>query len=107
MVVAGELKRKVVLKQPTESRNTEGGKETTYTSLPQVRAKIERTNLRLMEVAPVLLNTDTVTIRYSDAVKDVNINWLVNYDSKDHVIHQRNYLGLEEKEWIELIVKNG
>ena len=102
MISAGDLDRKVVFKVPTKSR-VNGEKVTTFSSLPGIRASIEQTNQRrALEVAPLLLDTDKVTVRYSSLTSEVNKDWLVNYDSKDHVIHAIQFIN---RQFIELVVK--
>ena len=107
VINAGELNRQVVFKLPTSTRNSEGSKENAYAALPAVKAKIEQTNQqRALEVAPVLVGTDKIYVRYSSLTKDVTKDWLVNYDSKDHVIHTIEFEGLQNKQFIKLIVKS-
>jgi head-tail adaptor len=87
---AGELNKKVHFKKPTQTINDEGGTENTYVAeLSSIPAKIKRNNQsRALEAgATVLINSDTVTIRNADNRDQIDKNWLVNYDSKDHVIH--------------------
>ncbi len=90
MSIAGELKRKVNFKKPTQSTNSEGGIERTYAAeLTSIPAKIKRNNqLRALEAgATVLINSDTVTIRNAANRAQITKDWLVNYNSIDHVIH--------------------
>jgi head-tail adaptor len=106
-ISAGDLKRSVTLRQPTATRNAEGGKEITYTDAATVRAKIQKSNLksdagRTGEIAPALLNTDIITMRYA-AGRVPTKDWLVMYDGDEHVIHSIEVIG--EREFIKLIVK--
>ena len=102
-VSAGELNRIVVLKSATYTRDAGGSKKTTHTEAATVRASIKQTSQqRALEVAPVLLNTDKVIIRYSSTVSAINKDWLINYDDKDHVIQS---IETEGKKFITLIVK--
>lgn len=90
MALTGELNRKVNFKKPTQSVNDEAGIENTYVAeLTSIPAKIKRNNqLRALEAgATVLINSDTVTIRNANNRDQINKDWLVTYDSKDHVIH--------------------
>ena len=90
MVMTGELNRKVFFKKPTTTVNDEGGQEKTYVAeLSSIPAKIKRNNqLRALEAgATVLINSDTVTIRNANNRDQIDKDWLVTYDSKDHVIH--------------------
>ena len=93
MVITGELNRKVHFKKPTEAVNDEGGIENTYVAeLSSIPAKIKRNNqLRALEAgATVLINSDTVTIRNATNRDQITKEWLVTYNSKDHVIHSIN-----------------
>jgi head-tail adaptor len=108
VVDAGDLRRSVTLREPTITRNSEGGKEITYTDALTARAKIEKSNLksdafRTGSIAPALLNTDIITMRYATARAAITKDWMVNYDGGDHVIHSIEVIG--EKEFIKLIVK--
>jgi hypothetical protein len=57
--------------------------------LTSIPAKIKRNNqVRTLEAnATALINSDTVTIRNASNRAQITKDWLVNYDSKDHVIH--------------------
>jgi SPP1 family predicted phage head-tail adaptor len=104
MALSGELNRKVNFKKPTESINDEGGRENTYVAeLTSIPAKIKRNNqLRALEAGAVaLINSDTVTIRNSANRDQITKEWLVTYDSKDHVIHSMD----REDEQVKFIVK--
>jgi SPP1 family predicted phage head-tail adaptor len=101
-IAAGQLKETVILREPVSIRNSEGGKETTYTDAITCRAKVEQTNAqRALEVAPVLLNTLSVWIRKSTARTAVSTDWLVKYNGVDHVIHSIE----TDNEFIKLIIK--
>lgn len=104
-ITAGELKRSVVLKRPTITRNSEGGKEPSYTDVVTVRAKIDGTSERLQALAPALLDTDTVYFRYAEDRKDIGILWLLNYNGQDHVIHSVEFLGTEKNSFLKVICK--
>jgi SPP1 family predicted phage head-tail adaptor len=104
MVITGELNRKVHFKKPTTTQNDQGGVENTYVAeLSSIPAKIKRNNqLRALEAgAIVLINSDTVTIRNSTNRDQITKEWLVTYDSKDHVIHSMD----REDEQVKFIVK--
>lgn len=84
---AGDLNRRVILKQPVSVRDN-GSKETTFIDAYTAFANIERTDSRraIERGATVLLNTDRVTIRHTISREQINEDWLVNYDGKDHSI---------------------
>jgi len=102
---AGELKRTVSFKKPTSSRNSQGSKQSVFTGQFTARAKIEGTNMRVQEIAPALLNTDTVYIRYSEDRTAIKTDWLLAYDGMDHIIHSVEFIGAERNQFIKLIVK--
>lgn len=88
VVSAGELNKPVVFKRPTSSRTAGGELTRTYTAIDSVRARVtKKSQSRAYEVAPAILNTDEVVVRYSSQTKDIDKDWLVTYDGKDHVIH--------------------
>lgn len=88
-VDSGQYNRKVIFKKPTTTVNDEGGQSAAYANELTVWAKIKRNNqVRALEAnATALINSDTLIIRNADDRPQINKNWLVNYDSKDHVIH--------------------
>jgi head-tail adaptor len=107
---AGELKRRITIKQPTDGRNTQGGKERTFTTLEAgVKARITPSKLRSdsgrsNEIAPVLLNTDVIVFRYSVPRSVIAKDYLINYDGRDHVIQDIEFIGTERNRWIQLTV---
>lgn len=89
-VATGQYDRKVTFRKPTTIVNGEGGQETSYADeLVNVPAKIKRTNqFRALEAnATALINSDVVTIRNASNRDQINQDWLVSYDSEDHIIH--------------------
>lgn len=102
-VHAGQLKRNITLKQPVSSRNTEGGKEKTFTEVTQARARITSSTARKYDVEPVLLHTDDVVFRYSETRGAITKEWVINYDNMDHVIHSIEFFGPENKDFIKVI----
>lgn len=104
MALAGDYNRKVVFKSPVINTNNQGGEETDYQEEFTTWAKIKRTNqFRALEAgSSSLIDSDTVVIRSSTDRQTINKDWLLNYDSKDHVIHSING---ENKKEIVLIVK--
>lgn len=88
MALSGDYNRKVIFKSPTTIKNDEGGEEVTYSDTITTWAKIKRTNqVRALEAnSTALINSDVVTIRYADDRLAIVEDWLVNYNSVDHVI---------------------
>ena len=105
-VHSGELKRNVVLKNPVDSRNAEGSKVRVFEPVTTARAKVTTNNGKYFgDVEPVLLNTETVIFRYSHTRSAITDEWLLNFNSKDHVIHSLEFLGTEGKDFIKVICK--
>jgi SPP1 family predicted phage head-tail adaptor len=104
MAITGDYNRRVTFKQPATTVNDEGGPETTYTTAFETWAKIKRTNqVRALEAnAIALIDSDTLSVRYAANRLAITKDWLVNYDSKDHVIHSINS---ESKADVVFIVK--
>lgn len=103
---AGQFRRTVGFQEPTDARNSEGGKERAFAFAFNCMAKIqENSNSRSADITPVLLNTDTVFIRYSVARSAIGKDWQVTYDGLTHVIHSIELLGEQRNEYIKLIVK--
>lgn len=103
-VKAGELIKPIVLKVPTNTRNAQGEKESTFAPLPEIRARVKQTSQRrALEVARHMLKTDTVGFRYSNLTKDINEEWLVEYDGLNHSIESIEVNKQERS--IELVVK--
>jgi head-tail adaptor len=86
---SGELRHKVVFRQPTSSLNDEGGIERTYSDQIATFAKVEKFNQhRTTEAfADVLAGALDFTIRWSSANEAINKDWLIRYQGKDWVIH--------------------
>lgn len=104
VISAGDMKYSVGFKEPTTTKNNEGGKGITYATSFTARAAIERDKqFRTQEAgATVLLNTDVVTIRYATERKDIRMDWLLNYGGVDHNIHAVDY---SEVGWIKIQAK--
>jgi SPP1 family predicted phage head-tail adaptor len=98
-VHTGELTKKVVFKQPTVTRNTEGGKEITWADAMETFAKVsEISQSRINEAtAPVLLHSKDFYIRWASSRDAINKDWLLNYKGQDYTIHQIEHLDEKEK----------
>lgn len=105
MALSGDYNRKVIFKAPTTIKNDEGGEEVTYPdNTVETWAKIKRTNqVRALEAnSTALINSDIVTIRYTEGRLAIEEDWLVSYNGVDHVIQSINP---ESKTEIVFIVK--
>jgi SPP1 family predicted phage head-tail adaptor len=89
-ITSGDLKHKVVFKQPASSLNDEGGKETTYTNAILTWAKVEKFNqYRTTEGdATALVGSLDFYVRYNVERSVINKDWLISYNGKDYTIHQ-------------------
>jgi SPP1 family predicted phage head-tail adaptor len=105
-VTVGQLDKRIRLKVPLPSRTVTGDKTTAYLALPELWASVTAPNKRrTLEVAPELVNTMTVHVRYSSATKDVLNTWKVMYEGKQYNILTAN--PDKKKEFIEIIIKAG
>jgi SPP1 family predicted phage head-tail adaptor len=104
MAITGEYNRRVIFKEPTITVNDEAGQEVSYATAFTTWGKIKRTNqFRALEAnVTTLIDSDTLTVRYAANRLEVDKDWLVNYDGKDHVIHSINS---ESKKEVVFIVK--
>lgn len=89
-ITSGELRHKVVFKQPASSLNDEGGRENTYTDEITTWAKVVRFNqYRTTEAeATALIGALDFYVRYSVDRSAINKNWLISYKGQDYTIHQ-------------------
>ncbi len=107
MVNAGELNKKLILREPTTTREA-GSKITTFTDGDTIKAKIERANqVRAIDTSSGLLNTDIIHIRYSISRSNITDEWLLKYDDVDHTITGIEVLGANEFIRLTAKVKNG
>lgn len=89
-ITSGDLKHKVVFKQPASSLNNEGGRVTTYTDAITTWAKVEKFNqYRTTEGdATALIGALDFYVRYSAERSAISKKWLIEYQGKDYTIHQ-------------------
>lgn len=87
---SGDLRHKVVFKQPTSSLNDEGGKEVSYTEAFTTWAAVKAFNMhRTTEAnATALIGALDFYVRYSADRAAITKEWLINYNSKEYVIHE-------------------
>lgn len=95
---SGDLKHKVVFKQPVSSLNDEGGEEKTFSSQITTWAKVEafKQNRLVDADVTVLAGALDFYIRSSIAARAVNKDWLIEYKAEDYTIHQVE--DIEQKE---------
>jgi SPP1 family predicted phage head-tail adaptor len=86
----GDLKHRVVFKQPTSSLNDELGEERTYATAFTVWAAVRNFNqFRTTEAnATELIGSLDFYVRYSSQVENVTKDWLLEYKAEDYTIHE-------------------
>lgn len=89
-ITSGDLKHKVVFKQPTSSLNDQKEKVVSCTPAINTWAAIRRFNKnRTTEAhADVLIGSLEFYVRSSTDRKLITEEWLLYHDSKDYTIHQ-------------------
>lgn len=89
-ITSGDLKHKVVFKQPTSSLNDEREKVTTYTDQITTWAALKRFNKnRTTEAhADSLIGSLDFYVRSSTDRRLIGKDWIIGMDSKDFVIHE-------------------
>ena len=89
-ITSGQLKHKVVFKQPISSLNEQKEKTITYSDSILTWAKVERFNqYRTTEAeAATLIGSLDFYIRYSSDREAITKEWLLNYKGQDYTIHQ-------------------
>lgn len=88
-VTAGDLKHRVVFKQPTSSLNDEGGEEKTFTTILTTWAKVTafKQNRVVDADTTVLAEALDFYIRYNSSTAEINKDWLLEYQDLDYTIH--------------------
>lgn len=89
-ITSGDLRHKVVFKQPASSLNDQKEKIITYSNAITTWAKVERFNqYRTTEAeAAALIGSLDFYVRYSVERSAISKEWLINYRSQDYTIHQ-------------------
>lgn len=89
-ISSGELRKKVVFKQPVSSLNDEGGQERIFTTAFETFAKVDKFNQFRGTEANVTDLTSALDfyIRWAATREAVNKDWLIEYNGEDYVIHQ-------------------
>jgi SPP1 family predicted phage head-tail adaptor len=87
-VNAGDFKKKVVFKQPTVTKNSEGGIEKGYTvQITTWAAERKIDQRRVLEAgAQSLVDTRLLYIRYAASRSVIAKDWLIEIDGADYVI---------------------
>jgi SPP1 family predicted phage head-tail adaptor len=89
-ITSGDLKHKVVFKQPASSLNSQKEKVITYSDTIITWAKVEKFNqYRTTEAeSAALIGALDFYIRYTVERSAISKNWLIEYKGKDYTIHQ-------------------
>ena len=96
---AGAFTKSIVLKAPTTTRNSEGGRELTFpTNTIQTWARVDEINSqRVMEAgATALIGTKIFYFRYAERMLNVTKDWILVYNGKNYTIS--NIEQVDEKE---------
>jgi SPP1 family predicted phage head-tail adaptor len=98
-VFSGELRHKVVFKQPVSSLNNEGGEEVDYSDAITTFARVDKFNqFRTTEaMADKLSGSLDFTIRHSIDREAIGKDWLILYRGNNYVIHQIEHLEQKQK----------
>lgn len=97
---SGDIKHRIVLKQPTTTVNNEAGRELTYpTNTIETFAAIKDVRQYRTEEgsAVTILNVKEFFIRWTEDREVVNKDWLLVYDSRNYTIHEVSNLNNEKK----------
>lgn len=88
-ISTGQLKHKVVFKQPASSLNDRGEKEKTFSNVLEVFARVDRFNqFRGVEGNDTtLVGALDFYIRYAANRAQINKDWLIEYKGEDYTIH--------------------
>jgi SPP1 family predicted phage head-tail adaptor len=88
-VTTGDLRHRVVFKQPNSSLNDEGGEEKTFTTVITTWAKVTafKQNRVVDADTTVLAGSLDFYIRYNSNTAEINKDWLLQYESDDYTIH--------------------
>lgn len=108
-ITSGDLKYKVLFKQPVSSLNDEGGKEFSFSppasTIEKNAAVRNASNNRATEArATALSEALDIFVRYSASMDVVTKDSLITYNSEDYVIHQIEHVD-QRKEWIRYTAK--
>ena len=98
-ISSGELKHKIVFKQPSSLKNDEGGIRKTYTTFLETWAKVDRFNqYRTTEAeAAVLIGALDFYVRHSTDREQITKDFLINYRNQDYTIHKIERIEQKEK----------
>lgn len=98
VITSGELRHKVIFKEPASSLNDQFEKELTYSDAITTVAAIKNFNQhRTTEAnATLLIGALDFYIRYSSARSAISKRWLINYKAKDYVIHEIELIDQKE-----------
>lgn len=104
---SGDLRQKVVFKQPTSSLNAQKEKTVSYTEQITTWAKVEKfSEYRTPEAnVPVLIGSLDFYIRYSAERSAITKDWLIEYKGKDYVIHQIEPIDQDREMFIRFTAK--
>lgn len=105
---SGMFNKRVVFKQPIETKNNEGGREIAYpTSTITTWAYVKPINqVRALEAdSTALIGSMKVGVRYRANTAVITKDWLLVIDGVEHVLHSHERVNYE-KDVIEFIAKS-
>ena len=88
---SGDLRYRIQLKSPTETKNEEGGVERTYTTQITTFAAIRGINTRRLNeaAATALLHSKDFFIRWTEERQDqITKDWILVYNGATYLIHE-------------------
>jgi SPP1 family predicted phage head-tail adaptor len=90
VITSGDLRHKVVFKQPSSLKNDEGGKAITHVDAITTWAKVDKFNQyrKTESNATVLTGALDFYIRHSIERESIAKDWLIRYNGKDYTIHE-------------------
>lgn len=88
---AGDFKKQVVFRKPTITQNNEGGEVKTFADTIVTWAAVKDwTQKRVLEANnPALVDTRIIYIRYASNRAQIDKDWRVVIDGKEHVIQSK------------------
>jgi head-tail adaptor len=107
-IKSGDLVHKVTIKRPVSSLNNEGGRQLTYETAFETFAAVRNPSMyRATDAAgTTLVGTKDFYIRYSAERSLIGKEWLINYETKDYIVHEVE--NIDQRKWyIKFKARNG
>lgn len=104
MVVSGQITTPIVLKAPTYSTNSEGGREVSHAATITTHAKVKDGGQSRESEPATIAATKVFTIRWRSAADAITKDWLLTYRDEDYTIHAIKRVDEQDK-FIEITAK--